>query len=53
MIDNQQLRTYYASFMENMRQVEPFIWLAIQQRTITKPDFVAAMRRWAKDITSK
>jgi len=53
MLDNQQLRTYYASFMENVAHVEPLVWVSIKQQTITKPDFVAAMRRWAKDITSK
>jgi len=51
MLDNQQLRRYYASFMENMRLAEPLTWVSIQQRTITKPDFTAAMRRWAEDIT--
>lgn len=53
MIDNKELKTYYHSFMENMYKMEHEIWLTIQFRTITKPDFTAAMRRWAKDITNK
>jgi len=52
MLDNQQLRTYYDSFMEYMNLAEPLTWLSIQRQTITKPDFVAAMRRWAGDITN-
>jgi hypothetical protein len=53
MIDNQELKAYYTSFMENMYHVEHELWLTIRQRTITKADFVAAMRRWAQDVTSK
>ena len=56
MIDSwikQELRRYYTSFMENMRLAEPLVWVSIQQQTISKPDFIAAMRRWAEDITAK
>ena len=53
MIDNQQLRTYYDSFMENMKLAEPLVWVSIQQQTISRWQLDAAIRRWATDITAK